>query len=93
MATTDSNFWMTFILSNVIAIITVLICSVIIINMVKRINSTGENLDEIKEIALLNRERSLANEERSKKNQEIIDNLQARIKESQELIEVLRKQE
>ena len=93
MATTDSNFWMTFILSNVIAIITVLICSVIIINMVKRINSTGEDLDEIKQIALLNRERSLANEERSKKNQEIIDNLQARIKESQELIEVLRKQE
>jgi uncharacterized protein YlxW (UPF0749 family) len=92
MATTDSNFWMTFILSNVIAIITVLICSVIIINMVKRINSTGEDLDEIKQIALLNRERSLANEERSKKNQEIIDNLQARIKESQDLIDVLKQQ-
>ena len=92
MATTDSNFWMTFILSNVIAIITVLICSVIIINMVKRINSTGEDLDEIKQIALLNRERSLANEERSKKNQEIIDTLQARIKESQDLIDVLKQQ-
>jgi hypothetical protein len=92
MATTDSNFWMTFILSNVIAIITVFICSVIIINMVKRINSTGEDLDEIKQIALLNRERSLANEERSKKNQEIIDNLQARIKESQDLIDVLKQQ-
>jgi uncharacterized membrane protein YgaE (UPF0421/DUF939 family) len=92
MASSDHDFWMTFILSNVIAIITVLICSIIIINMVKRINSTGQDLEEIKEIALKNRERSLANEERSLKNQEIIDNLKAKIKESQDLVDVLTKQ-
>ena len=93
MTSSDHDFWVTFILSNVIAIITVLICSIIIINMVKRINSTGQDLEEIKEIALKNRERSLANEERSLRNQEIIDSLKAKIKESQDLVDVLTKQE
>jgi uncharacterized protein YlxW (UPF0749 family) len=88
----DQNFWLNFILTNVIAIITVLICTVIIINMVKRLNSTDQDLEEIKNIALKNKERSLANEERSLKNQEIIDILNAKIKESQDLIDELRSQ-